>query len=147
MEVSPDNEQELANRLATTPLIVFKLIASADGRPTDAHAKALEALLSDIETSPPSLLKMLFLAVTRPQLEPLLDRVNQLSFKDMSAELKDLGTIVDQKFPNESDSFKNGLIAIGNRIAGADGAEASDNAKAILVHLASTLGLVAEENE
>ena len=84
----------------------------------------------------------MFLGVTRPKVNELFKAIEGMKFAGIMDELAAVGKNVEERFPNEAEAYKQGLMDVANQIATAGDSEVSDNEKALMVRVAAALGLV-----
>jgi tellurite resistance protein len=139
-----DEEKEL---LARAPLMVFVLVAAADGKVDKKELAGFQGILNtDLENAPPLLRDIL--SETLQKLERFLHE-----FKDRNPfeDLVRTASVVDAHYPEEGELFKRFLVRVGIKIASSSGgflglgSKISKEEKTAIAVIAAALGLIGDE--
>jgi hypothetical protein len=112
-EISPEDREVLVR----APLLVFLLVAAADGKVDKKELRAFESAITNVMTTATPLLREV-MAEMLPQLERHLTDLQERNPVD---DLKRLASILDTRYPNEAEAFKHTLVAIAIQIAESSG--------------------------
>lgn len=136
-----DRPQFADEMLAQTPLLVFMLVAAADGKVDQKEKAALMKLTENLEQFP----SPLFQAAVHTMMENAERYMGEFSAEDFdySEGLSDRIEVLDDEHPVEAQAFKESLMAWGKAIAEASGGLLGFGRK-IGAEEAATLAVIAE---
>jgi hypothetical protein len=112
-EVSAEDREVLVR----APLLVFLLVAAADGKVDRKEVAAFQSVVTGVMTTATPLLRDA-MSKMLPELDSHLAEVQR---RNPVEELKRLASILDTKYPNEAEAFKHTLVAIAIQIAESSG--------------------------
>lgn len=129
--------------LSKAPLIVFLLVAMADGEVDDREIAAFHSLAEDALTIRPPLLQR-SIADSMLNAEKLIDE--DTTTASLIAELQRVREVLDDAYATEADEFKRGLMGIARKTATASGGflginKVSKEESAMIELIAATLGV------
>jgi uncharacterized tellurite resistance protein B-like protein len=140
------------DRLARSPLLVFLIVAAADGKVDKKEMVAFHKVMSDGEVCGSRMLRTLYEKVTVPNIETFLQELTGGQI-DPLTELKSVGAVLDEHYPDQAEMFKESLVDIARQIADASGGifgfgkkMDKDEANAILA-IAIALGVLERRTE
>ncbi|MCD6052802.1 MAG: hypothetical protein K0Q55_4224 [Verrucomicrobia bacterium] len=134
------------DQLGRSPLLVFIMVAAADGKVDKKEMIAFRQILENIEDCSSQLLIALIQGVTIPKIEIFL---SELTSGDVSPidELKSIAVTLDQYYAEHARQFKESLVDIARRIAEASGGvfgfgqKIDENETTVIAGIALMLGL------
>jgi hypothetical protein len=100
-----------------SPLLVFLLVAAADGKVDKKELAMFEQIISGVTAGATPLLRDAMARMV-PELERHL---SDLQERDPVEDLKRLATLLDTQFSDQASAFKHTLVAIGIKIAESSG--------------------------
>ncbi len=138
---------EEGEMLARAPLLVFLLVAAADGKVDKKELASFEAIIDAVmEGASPLLRKAM--SEMLPQMERFL---GDMMGRNPVEDLQRVAAILDAHYPNEAELFKRSLVAIAIKIANSSGgflglgSKISKDEKIAIAAIAVTLGLADDE--
>jgi tellurite resistance protein len=142
----PEITDEESEVLVRSPLLVFLIVAAADGKVDKKELAAFQKVIAGVMMGATPLLREA-MSEMLPELERHLTELQEMNPVE---QLQRLASILDTHFPDEAENFKRGLLNIGIQIAESSGGflglgskVSKDEAMAIVV-IAQTLGVTAE---
>jgi hypothetical protein len=144
----PAITEEESEMLARAPLMVFMLVAAADGKVYKKELAGFEAIIDAVMAGATPLLRKA-MSEMLPQLERFL---NEMAERNPVEDLQRVAAILDTHYPSEAEVFKRTLIAIAIKIANASGgflgmgSKISKDEKIAIAAIAVTLGLAGDES-
>ena len=144
-ETSGPTEADMQT-ITRSPLLVFMLVAAADGKVDKKEMQAFQKVVMTVMSSATPLLRD---AMTR--LLPKIDEhLQALREAEPSEEVERLAKILDTHFPQEAKQFKEDLIGVAIQIAESSGgfmgfgSKISKDEKEAIGAIAAVLGLIPE---
>ena len=142
--VSSGPTEEDLTTLARSPLLVFLLVAAADGKVDRKEFAGFHKVIVGVMTSATPLLRD---AMSRllPRMEETFDELEDIN---PVQELERLAGLLDTHYPKEAKVFKEQLVSIAVKIAESSGgflgfgSKVSKDEKAAIAGIAITLGLI-----
>jgi hypothetical protein len=115
--VTAEISAEESEALARSPLVVFLLVAAADGKVDKKELAAFENVIAGVMMTATPLLRK-----AMSEMLPEMDRhLEELPQRNPVEELQSVASILDARFPDEAKAFKGGLVGIGLKIAESSG--------------------------
>lgn len=138
---------EESEMLARAPLLVFLLVAAADGKVDKKELAGFEAIIDVVmEGASPLLRKAM--SEMLPQMERFL---GEMLGRNPVEDLQRIAAILDAHYPEEAEVFKRSLVAIAIKIANSSGgflglgSKISKDEKMAIAAIAVALGLAGDE--
>jgi tellurite resistance protein len=148
--VGPVTEEDY-QKLARAPLLVFAMVAAADGKVGKKELQAFEDALNELSEHPCELMRQAMERVGE-DLDAYISSLEQEK-EDSVILTKQIGELLDAKFQEQAQEFKKALVHTATKIAAASGgflglgSKISKNEAATILIIAGMLGLDLSEEE
>lgn len=130
--------------ITRSPLLIFLLVAAADGKVDRKELAGFEKVISSVMIGATPRLRQA-MSDMLPEMEQHLEALSEINPVD---ELKRLAAVLDTCCPKEAEAFKRELMGIAVKIAESSGgflgfgSKVSDEEKAAIAGIGITLGLI-----